>query len=381
MPTQIDPNAFRWGAAFQQGMARTDERKRQNAMLDLEQKQYGLNKRRVEAEEARLMASDEERARKLQAEQADKDMAQLYMRYGAGDKSVFPEIMRREGVGPQDLQGVDPDQFVQAMMQYRGIGIPPKKDSVVYGNINPGDFTPESLEAHRRSVTPQNPQGDFSLLKMKPFVPQVSPIFFAEGVGGFDRRTGGVVSPQATGGAGKLQTSDDPAIREQVAAAQETGRLNAQRQGIINTKLQNITNMDSLLDMAGPLVQIATGSTAGAGIDKVANFFGISPTGDEAIGALQPIAAALLANVPRMEGPQSDADRVQYERAAGDLANPTTPKSKKFAAIRTIKAINAKYRALNPGLNQKSIVRTGRDKSGRQVVQYSDGTIEYADQP
>jgi hypothetical protein len=49
-----------------------------------------------------------------------------------------------------------------------------------------------------------------------------------------------------------------------------------------------------------------------------------------------------------MEGPQSDKDTALYRQAAGDIASATTPAGKKLAAIRTVRQLNEKYRALNP---------------------------------
>ena len=86
----------------------------------------------------------------------------------------------------------------------------------------------------------------------------------------------------------------------------------------------------------GGLIDKSTGSGAGAMYDKTAGFFGKATEGAVAIGALQPIYDMVLKMVPRFEGPQSNADTVSYNQAAGNLANPNTPKAVKKAAAATI---------------------------------------------
>ena len=86
----------------------------------------------------------------------------------------------------------------------------------------------------------------------------------------------------------------------------------------------------------GGLIDQSTSSGAGALYDKTAGFFGNATKGAVAIGALQPVYDLVLKQVPRFEGPQSDKDTVSYNQAAGNLANPNTPKAVKKAAAQTI---------------------------------------------
>ena len=97
-------------------------------------------------------------------------------------------------------------------------------------------------------------------------------------------------------------------------------------------------NLDStiseLTDIIKPggLIDKATGSGAGALYNAGAGFFGGAPEGAQAIGALKPIYDNALKMVPRFEGPQSDKDTKSYHDAAGNLANPYTPRAVKKAA-------------------------------------------------
>jgi hypothetical protein len=96
-----------------------------------------------------------------------------------------------------------------------------------------------------------------------------------------------------------------------------------------------ITQLEKAIAPGG-LIDKSTSSGAGALRDKTAGFFGKATEGAVAIGALQPIYDMVLKMVPRFEGPQSNADTVSYNQAAGNLANPNTPKAVKKAAATTI---------------------------------------------
>ena len=95
------------------------------------------------------------------------------------------------------------------------------------------------------------------------------------------------------------------------------------------------------------LIQKATGSGIGAGADWAAGLVGKATEGSIAIGALKPIYDKVLKMVPRFEGPQSDKDTASYNDAAGNLANPNTPKDTKMAAakeiLRLMKARKAQF--------------------------------------
>ena len=82
----------------------------------------------------------------------------------------------------------------------------------------------------------------------------------------------------------------------------------------------------------GGLIDQSTGSGVGRLADVGAEFFGYATEGSIASSRLEPIAAMITMTVPRFEGPQSEADRKFYERAAGDLANPRLPADKRKAA-------------------------------------------------
>ena len=116
------------------------------------------------------------------------------------------------------------------------------------------------------------------------------------------------------------------------ATFQKTAALNNQK----NLDLDRaIAELDKATKPGG-LIETATGSGAGALLDKAYGFAGKARPGAVAIGALKPIYDLVLKMVPRFEGPQSDKDTASYNDAAGNLANPNTPTETKMAAAKEI---------------------------------------------
>lgn len=102
-------------------------------------------------------------------------------------------------------------------------------------------------------------------------------------------------------------------------------------------------NAITVIDQAGPLIDKATGSYAGAGVDMAARVFGASTKGSEAAAQLQALEGALMMAQPRMEGPQSDKDVVLYRQMAGKIGDPTVPRQQKHAALAVIRELHTKY--------------------------------------
>jgi hypothetical protein len=127
------------------------------------------------------------------------------------------------------------------------------------------------------------------------------------------------------------------------AEAKALGAAKGEAQGGLAKKGINAMNVLETIDLADPLIDVATGSATGAAADKVASFFGTSTTGDQAIAQLKIVQANLMTNMPRMEGPQSDRDVQLYREAAGEIGDPSVPRARKKAAISMIKALQQKY--------------------------------------
>lgn len=108
-------------------------------------------------------------------------------------------------------------------------------------------------------------------------------------------------------------------------------------------KTAGANNVLALVDQAEKLLPGATGSVLGAGVDATSSVFGHATSGAQKTAQLKTIEGALISSMPRMEGPQSDADRLLYQKAAGDIANPMAPVKSRQAALNTLREIQNRY--------------------------------------
>lgn len=97
------------------------------------------------------------------------------------------------------------------------------------------------------------------------------------------------------------------------------------------------------------LQQGPTGSGLGEMADKTAAFFGKSTAGGETAAKLDIVAGDLVNNVPRMEGPQSDGDRLEYKLQAGRAADRSLPPKVRLSAMDEVERLQMKYAKQNGG--------------------------------
>lgn len=141
-------------------------------------------------------------------------------------------------------------------------------------------------------------------------------------------------------------------------------------------KTRDADDVLAILDEAEPLLDKATGSWFGAGIDLAGNTIGLSTDGAEAIAQLKALQGTLVSKMPKMSGPQSDKDVLLYREMAGQIGDPTIPAPQKRAAMKTIRQINERYAS-----GSKSDLNSPPDP--RQYVgkrmQAPDGTLYKSD--
>lgn len=106
--------------------------------------------------------------------------------------------------------------------------------------------------------------------------------------------------------------------------------------------VQTLQNASNAIVEAANLIPKSTGSGIGAVADIAAGAFGAGTEGAKSIAQLNVLGAKLVGNVPRFEGPQSNADVNLYKQAAGDVANPYKPRSVRLEALKTVANLIAK---------------------------------------
>lgn len=108
-------------------------------------------------------------------------------------------------------------------------------------------------------------------------------------------------------------------------------------------RVQDATDVLDLLQMANPLIDKATSSFTGQGMDFAARAVGKSTPGAQAAAQLRVIEGMLISKMPKMSGPQSDKDVLLYRQMAGQIGDPSIPAAQKKAAMVAIANINRRY--------------------------------------
>lgn len=99
----------------------------------------------------------------------------------------------------------------------------------------------------------------------------------------------------------------------------------------------------SLANEASDILKNASSGLIGSLKTSAADAAGVSTKASQADARLNVISGQLVMNMPRMEGPQSDADRLLYQKMAGDIANPKLPRETREAALQTMIGLQKKY--------------------------------------
>lgn len=130
----------------------------------------------------------------------------------------------------------------------------------------------------------------------------------------------------------------------------------------------------------GLLLKNPTGSLGGSWKDQAMGMFGMTTDAANTAQSLKAVSGWLVSNTPRMEGPQSNFDVANYQTMAADVGNDKLPVERRLAALRQVMAMLEESSGEPKGQTpptQRKVVRTGM-YGGRKVVQYDDGSTEYA---
>lgn len=198
----------------------------------------------------------------------------------------------------------------------------------------------------------------------QPVAPQASPgqpyytaIPTANGVMAFNARTGQVEMPS---GAPVIPASVDPALQRSLALSKSQGKSEVEQsiKGIEASK--RTEQLLAGLDKAESLLKSApTASGVGSLVDKAASAVGVSPQSAQTAAQLEALSGWLTANVPRMEGPQSDKDVLLYKTMGADVGNRTKPVAERLAALQVLRQLQQKYSAINQAAFQQISTNAG----------------------
>ena len=139
--------------------------------------------------------------------------------------------------------------------------------------------------------------------------------------------------------------------------AEEQRAIKLKSEEIDLKKAKNLENLPTLIkraksvltgesvDEAGAMTKapLPTQSLGGSIIDTLGGFVGKTPQGAAQADRLKVIGGALVLAMPRMEGPQSDADTKLYREMAGKVGDETVSIQRRLAALDEVEKIYSKY--------------------------------------
>ena len=136
-----------------------------------------------------------------------------------------------------------------------------------------------------------------------------------------------------------------------VAAAKEVGKKEREMEGLgslIDDARNLLTGVTK--NQQGELVKapLPTQSLYGEAKSGIARVFGGSPEGAAQADQLRVLSGSLTLKMPRMEGPQSDADSQLYREMAGQIGDSTLPVSRRLAALQQVESLYRKYDKSSP---------------------------------
>jgi hypothetical protein len=150
------------------------------------------------------------------------------------------------------------------------------------------------------------------------------------------------------------QRAQTRALQEQTLALRQSAEANkpetfsyAQKKefDVVQKNLASAKDAEdsaTIADRAAPLITQAYGGKIEAGLKGLAGFAGISTQAKEANDRLAQLSQQLALKTPKFSGPTSDADAKRYDKAVGDLANPSITVESKTQALKDIKELAQK---------------------------------------
>lgn len=159
-----------------------------------------------------------------------------------------------------------------------------------------------------------------------------------------------VAGMDAQGNSVFLQPSKDgsaphviPGLRPPKSAAEERAEMEKAGRARQGQQMLSVLGDAEKILKAGR----ATESGIGAVADIGARAIGVTTEGAQDAARLQALGGWLVANVPRMEGPQSNFDVQNYMTMAGKVADNTVPRAERLAALSEVRRLQQKYAEIN----------------------------------
>lgn len=188
-----------------------------------------------------------------------------------------------------------------------------------------------------------DPQSQARFLEMKRN-PQIMNLGGSQAV----RAPGGGISEQY---AVTPKITETPDYQAAQAAAVQSAKTGVDQQAEVGKKTKTADTLISYIDRAENILDKgkATGSLMGAGLAAAKGAVGMSDESTQDNQQLELISGWMVANVPRMEGPQSNYDVQNYKTMAAVVGDKTKPIDDRKAALRELRGLQEKYKEVQTG--------------------------------
>lgn len=142
--------------------------------------------------------------------------------------------------------------------------------------------------------------------------------------------------PLIAGGEAKARFEQELGYAPRITGAEKAATLSAEVAAETQKKARQDVSTLGAIERAKVLLPEASSGRMQNIVSSGARVIGKSTPKTQADAALEVVAAELVQNVPRFEGPQSNIDVQFYKDAAADVANPNKPYKDRVAALDAI---------------------------------------------
>jgi hypothetical protein len=183
---------------------------------------------------------------------------------------------------------------------------------------------------------------------MKPPPPAYfQPVQTANGVMSFNARTG-KMEPVNVGGQPVIGAAADPKLQGRIAGEKADAKAGSDEKADAKKAIRKSDQLIDALGRADNLLGMGpTESGVGSIADTAGRFVGVTTKSAQTAAELESLSGWLVANVPRMEGPQSNFDVQNYQTMAGKVGDRTVPVAERKAALKVVQGLQAKYKNQN----------------------------------
>lgn len=213
--------------------------------------------------------------------------------------------------------------------------------------MSPKEFSP-TADMQNFQMSQQNPDFAKFLQAQKAgqaAQPYYTPIPTDQGLGRFNNRTGNF---ELVNNGGIVKPSDSPALQAAITRAEKSAEASVKSE---TESKKAIRTSDQLLTVAKQAEKLLdsnpTQSGIGSAIDAAGRMVGATSESSMVASQLEALSGWMVANVPRMEGPQSNYDVENYRVMAGKVGDRTVPIRERKAALKEVVRLQEKYKELN----------------------------------